>query len=111
METVTQRTREFNEKVQLAVEKTIVEVLGARALEDVVKILRDKYDVSRDELPYRSETLYRVLEENYQVFGAKTLGAVIARKLFSSLGLEFETHDGYSLSDYIELAKSGFHFT
>jgi len=106
METVTQLTREFNEIVQVAVERTVAEVLGAMALESIVKVLRDQYDVSRDELPYRSETLYRVLEENYDVFGAKTLGTVIARKLYSSLGLEFETHDGYSLTDYIEMAKS-----
>ena len=111
METVTRRTREFNENVQLAVERTIVEVLGAEALESIVKILQEEYDVSRDELPYRSETLYRVLEEKYEVFGAKTLGTVIARKLYASLGLEFETHDGYSLTDYIELAKSRLHLT
>jgi len=111
METVTRRTVEFNEKLQSAVEKTIVEVLGVRAFATITTTLREKYDVSRDELPYRSETLYRVLEENFEVFGAKTLGSVIARKLYASLGLDFENHDGYSLSDYAQTAKSMLNLT
>ena len=106
VETVTRRTVEFNDKLQSAVERTIVEVLGVGALASIIVTLREKYDVSRDELPYRSETLYRVLEENFEVFGAKTLGSVIARKLYASLGLDFETHDGYSLPDYAQTAKS-----
>ena len=56
-------------------------------------------------MPYRIETLYEVLENSFNVYGAKTIVSDIARKFYSALGLEFHVHDGYSLSDYLKQAK------
>jgi len=84
----------------------IVEALGADGFELTLRVLRDKYDVNRDELPYRIDSVYQVLEDKFNVYGPKTLGTEIARKFYASLGLEFQVHDGYALSDYVEAAKS-----
>jgi hypothetical protein len=92
----------------LAIDETIVEVLGVDALHSIYTRLRDEHSVTRDELPYRIETLYNVLENSFEVFGAKTLGTVIAEKFYAALGLTFYNHDCYSLSDYVQYAKSKF---
>jgi len=96
----------FNENLRSAIEKTILEALGADALRSVLIILRDRFDVGRDELPYRLESLYSVLESDFQVYGAKTIGPEIARRFYDRLGLQFQVHDGFSLSDYVQAAKS-----
>ena len=83
-----------------------MEALGADTLRSVLTVLRDRFDVGRDELPYRLESLYRILESDFEVYGAKTIGPEIARKFYDLLGLQFQAHDGYSLSDYVQAAKS-----
>ena len=83
-----------------------MEALGHRGLTAVYDTLRDEYSISRDELPYRIDTLYQILEHVFGVYGAKTLGSVIAEKFYSSQRLLFHNHDGYSFQDYVQEAKS-----
>ena len=104
---IAQNIRDLNSAVVSAIDETIADVLAA-SLITLYDKLRDQYSITRDELPYRTETLYKVLEDVFGVFGAKTLGSVIARTLYGNQGLVFENHDGYSLSDYVEFAKSKF---
>ena len=105
---IAQNTRDLNGAISSAIDATIVDVLGAASLITLYDELRGQYSITRDELPYRTETLYKVLEDAFGIFGAKTLGSVIARTLYVNQGLVFENHDGYSLPDYVEFAKSKF---
>ena len=68
-----------------------MEVLGVDGLRSVLTVLRDRYDVDRDELPYRVESFYKVLESDFEVYGAKTIGPEIARKFYAMLGLNFKS--------------------
>ena len=54
--------------------RTRYEVLGATVLDGLYAALKSKYDITRDELPYRTETMYQILEGAFGVFGAKTIG-------------------------------------
>ena len=83
-----------------------MEVLRHRVLDALYDIMRTKYDITRDELPYRIETLYRILETTFDLRGAKTVGTHIAQKFYTKLGLTFHKHDCYTLLDYIEEAKA-----
>jgi len=98
--------RDFNDILCSAIDDTIVEVLGHRVLDTLYEVLRSKYGVTRDELPYRTETIYQILENTFAVRGAKTIGTHIAQKLYTKLGLTFHNHDGYTLLDYVEEAKA-----
>ena len=97
--------QDFNSALYAAIEDTISDVLGKTVLSDLFSTLTSKYDVSRDELPYRAETMYQVLETRYSVIGAKTVGTLIARRLYHRLGLTFYPNEGYSLPDYAKAAK------
>jgi len=106
MQMMTQSLRDFNQTLSLAISETLVEVLGRNHVRSVYSILLEQYSITLDELPYRLETLYEVLENTFGIFGAKTLGSVIAEKFFEKEMLVFENHDGFSLTDYVEIAKS-----
>ena len=99
------RTHEFNSAVCSAIEDTIRECLGEWALYDSLFTLETQYDISRDELPYRIDTLYRILETKHQVVGANTMAPLIAQKMYRKLGLSFYPNDGYTLRDYVKDAK------
>ena len=101
----TRMHRDFNDTLCLAIDDTIVEVLGRAVLDALYDVLETKYAITRDELPYRTETLYEILETTFGVHGAKTIGTHIAQKFYTKLGLMFHAHDGYSLLDYVEDAK------
>ena len=75
-------------------------------LNTVYDVLRTKYNVTRDELPYRTETLYQILERTFEVVGAKTIGTAIAKKFYTKLGFTFHKHDSYTLLDYVQDAKT-----
>ena len=50
--------------------------------------------------------MYKILETTFGVVGAKTVGTHIAKKFYAKLGITFYDHDGYSLLDYVEAAKT-----
>jgi uncharacterized membrane protein len=97
---------DFNTTLCSAIDDTIVEVLGHTVLDTLYVVLKTKYSVTRDELPYRTETMYQILETTFGVRGAKTVGTHIARKFYTKLGLSFYEHQGYTLLDYVEEAKA-----
>jgi len=97
---------DFNRLLSAAIEDTIQELLGLSILEALGSELRTKHDISSEELPYRLETAYDILENRFGVVGAETIGPTIAENLYGKLGLPFQNHDGYSLPQYIRTAKS-----
>jgi len=97
--------RDFNDLLCSAIDDTIIELLGTSVLNALYSSLEARYDVKRLELPYRTETMYQLLETDYGVFGAKTIAVTIAQKFYKKLGLVFHSHEGYTLPDYIEAAK------
>ena len=98
--------RDLNDLLCAAIDDTIIELLGKAVLDALYSSLDARYAVRRFELPYRTETLYQLLETGFGVFGAKTVGVSIAQKFYKKLGLTFHSHEGYTLPDYIEAAKT-----
>jgi len=96
---------DFNETLCSAIDETIVEVLGDAVLVALYSVLEDRYAITRDELAYRTDTLFQVLETTFGFRGAKTLGNRIAQKLYRQLDLAFHDREGYTLLDYVEDAK------
>jgi len=96
---------QFNETLCSAIDETIVEVLGKAVLVALYSVLENRYAITRDELPYRTDTLFQVLETTFGVRGARTVGNHIAQKLYRKLGLIFHDHESYTLLDYVDDAK------
>ena len=97
---------DFNHILCSTIDETTREFLGLSVLTALHEELRAKYDVGSDELPYRTETMYKILEDKFDVVGAKTIGPLIAERFYAKLGLDFHNHEGYSLLDYVQAAKS-----
>ncbi len=98
-------TKEFNDEVKLAIDNAIYTLLGQQVLRAVYDHLRERYDVTGDELPYRLDTLFETLEATFGLKGALTLGRVIARCVYARMGLRFIELPNYTLQDYLERAK------
>jgi hypothetical protein len=101
----TSRLREFNELFCQAVDESISEILGANVLTSLYGALEKQHAVSREELPYRLETMYAVLENVIGIRSSRVIENHIIRKFYHNLDLPFETVDGYTLKDYVEAAR------
>jgi hypothetical protein len=97
--------RVFNATVCQAIDQTVEELMGTQVLKSLYKLLSDKYDIDRDELPYRLETMYLVLESVFGMRGARTIGKRIAQKLYKKVDLSFIDQPECALEDYITQAK------
>ena len=97
---------DFNQILRSTIDETTRELLGPSVLAALHEELRTKYDVGSDEIPYRTETIYKILESKFDVVGAKTIGPLMAERFYAKLGLDFHNHEGYSLLDYVQAAKS-----
>lgn len=78
--------------------------MGSKRLGMVYEILQNDYSLSRDELPYRLETMFDILEIKFGAYGARSVGTSIARNLYAKLNLPFHEHESYRLQDYVEEA-------
>jgi hypothetical protein len=101
--------REFNAKLLKSIDQTLTDLLGQAVLEALHQHLRELYDVIPDEVPYRLETLFEVLEYTFGVTSTKTIGRAIARDFYARIGLRFTETENYSLRDYVEQAKKNYH--
>jgi len=82
---------------------------GLRILGEAVKPaiyyhLETHHKVNREEIPEKLETFHKALEGLFG-FGAKPIEKLIAKKLYSKLGLSFEPHEDWTLIDYVKDAK------
>jgi hypothetical protein len=88
-----------------AIDESIGELLGQRVLESLHSLLEKRYDVTRDELPYRLDTAYKLLGEVFGIQATGTISTHIIRRLYQKLNLEFEDAADLGLIQGVELAK------
>ena len=98
--------QEFNVLLLEAIDESIGQLLSAQVLEELYVVLREHYGITRDELPYRIETLYQLLKELFGVNGGETISRNIARRLYEKLGLQFEPSPALVIQEYVEIAKN-----
>ena len=80
---------EFNDEVRLAVDEALHGVLGEKVLKALYDHLIQHYDITANEIPYRLDTLFTILESTFGVKGALTLSRVIAKRVYTKMGLRF----------------------
>jgi len=97
--------KEFNDEVKLAIDDTIAAILGEQVLQALYVHLKEHYDITRDEIPYRLNTLFDALENTFGVKGAMTLSRVIAKQFYARMNMQFAELGNYKLQDYLEDAK------
>jgi len=96
---------EFNKAMAEAIDEAIRELFSPQVLETLYNVLSTQYGVTRDELPYRLETAYKILTDVFGMRGAETIGRMIIRRLYQKLDLQFEGIPGLRIMDYVDIAK------
>lgn len=96
--------REFNDVLVESIDKTITTLLSRTVVDALYAHLQNNHSISRDEIPYRLDTLFTTLEK---IFGASahTITKVIARTFYLKLGLEFTDNPSRTLLEYVDEAK------
>jgi len=97
--------KEFNSEVQRAIDDVICGITGPDVLSSLHTYLKAQYGITPDELPYRTDTLFEILEQAFSVLGARALTKSIAREVYYRHNIDFRAIDGYTLQDYLEEAK------
>jgi hypothetical protein len=88
-----------------SVDEALGDLLGRRAREAVYDYLERNAFMARSEIPKNLGEFFSVLEATFGK-GSKTIGKVIAKKLYAKLHLEFVEQPNAECADYVELARS-----
>jgi hypothetical protein len=102
---VTDVAKNFNEVLCQSIDETITEIVGTNVLKSLYNHLNKHYSVTREELPYRLDTMYTVLDQVFGVRGARTIGRQIAKRLCAKFKIPFLDTPDCTLEMYIEKAK------
>ena len=88
-----------------SIDETITAILSRTVVDALYAHLQTVYSISRDEIPYRLDTLYTTLEKIFGVRSSQTITKAIARKFYLKLGLEFTGNPSRTLLEYVDEAK------
>jgi hypothetical protein len=97
--------RDFYNALADAVDETITGMLGEKVLASFYEHLSFFASITRDEMPYRIDTVLHVFERNFGVTPSNVLCRAITRRFYSKLGLQFVQKPNRNLLDYVEEAK------
>ena len=95
---------DFNDLLVDSVDEAISEVLGSRVTSVFWHHYQAFLGITRDEMPYRLDTLFASLKDTFGV-GGETLGRVIVKKLYAKANVPLELKPDHTLAEYVEELK------
>lgn len=95
--------KQFNCSLLEAVDESLL-ALGEVARRSIYRHLEWNYQVERGDIPEKLEAFHKCLQG---IFGAATnvIERLVAKRLYSKLGLSFESYENWTLVDYVNHAK------
>lgn len=90
-----------------SMDEALTDLLGGRAREGVYDCLERNCLIARNEIPNRLDDFFKLLDETFGK-GSKTIGKVIAKRLYAKLGWEFVELSSYELPDYLKVFRDRF---
>jgi hypothetical protein len=95
----------FNELLCMSIDDAIAQLLGPQLLESLYHHLNSHYSVTRDELPYRLQTMCAVLKIEFGFKGARTIERQIAKNFCKRMNAVFLDTPDCTLDMYLEGVK------
>jgi len=95
---------DFNDLLVDAIDETVSEVLGDRVNKAFWYHFQSFLGVTRDEMPYRLDTLFTALNTAFGI-GGETLGRMIVRKLYAKVNVPLNYVPNRPLTEYVEELK------
>jgi hypothetical protein len=87
-----------------SIDETLGDLLGRRAREAVYDHLERNCFIARSEIPRCLDDFFSVLETTFGK-GSKTIGKVIAKRIYAKLGWEFTEVPNLEFKDYLGMIK------
>lgn len=87
-----------------SVDEAIKMLFSEEVLEALFLNLKERRSITREEIPNELPTLCIVLEKYFGP-SSRTIGRMIARRLYAKLNLEFVAVPHFQLPDYVDTAK------
>jgi hypothetical protein len=88
-----------------SIDEAITDLLSRPVVDALYVHLQTNHSISRDEVPYRLDTLFAILEKIFGVRSSQTITKAIARKFCLKLELEFTGNPSRTLLEYVDEAK------
>jgi len=95
---------DFNDLLVDSVDEAISEVLGNRVTAAFWYHYQAFLGITRDEMPYRLDTLFASLKGTFGV-GGETLGRVIVKKLYAKASIPLDLKADRSFTEHVEELK------
>jgi hypothetical protein len=97
--------KDFNEALVKSIDETMTALFSREVVDALYTHLQATYSISKDEVPYRLDIMFSILEKTLGLPSSKTISKAIARKLYSKLALSFSDNPGRTLLESVEVAK------
>lgn len=100
-------SKKASDRLDSAVQEAVHEgllVLGEIVRTAIYNYFETRYQIKREEIPRRLEAFHKALMGIIGA-GAKIIEKLIAKRLYSRLGLSFIEHEDWTLVEYVEDAK------
>jgi hypothetical protein len=88
-----------------AIDRAISDMFSMSVKESFYLHLREDCGISREDIPYALETLSSAMKKAFGSEATVTIDRAAARNLYGHLGLRFDDHLGFTLSNYVNQAK------
>ncbi|MEM2092415.1 MAG: hypothetical protein QXR59_03935 [Candidatus Bathyarchaeia archaeon] len=85
-------------------EEVMLNIFGRKALESIIRAMREKYFLDLDEISERPQIFSEALRRIIGV-GSIIIEDLIIENLYIKMGLEFKLRKGYNFADYINEIK------
>lgn len=102
---MSEKAARFNEILVESIDLAITELLGEQVLASLYKHFAEHYDITRDEILYRLDSLYTALDQTFGFKAARTLEHHIAKRLSSQISVPLPETSDYTLEAYLQKAK------
>ncbi len=88
-----------------SIDETIVALFSRKVVDALFLHLQTVHSITKNEVPYRLETLFSTLERTFGLSSSKIICKAIARRLHVKLALAFFDNPGRTFLEYVEEAK------
>lgn len=101
-----QRELTFDRLLIESVDETLAAVLGEILKEAVYDALRNRYNITVDQVPQRLDDFSLDLEKLMGAAPSKTIRRAIIKSFYAKLGLEFVERANWRLPNYVREART-----
>jgi len=95
------KTARFNELLVKSIDEAVTELLGEKGRDTLFQHLAEQYDITRDEIPYRLDSLYASIEQTLGDKASRILDREIAKFLSREISVPLPDTRDYTLQTYL----------